>query len=130
MVALAMTLQRCTVHSRMPPGVLCRAVQELHRCLTPMIESGDQFELNMLNVARRDPMAPAPTQSALLLTPRVEEPISVPDPSNHPFLSQRRLYSVRIWPWCQGEDHQCPLGLPFCGQMSPNHLLWRKQTGQ
>ena len=58
MVALAMALQRYTVHSITPPGVLWRAVQELHRCLAPVIESGDQFDLEMLDVARRDPMAP------------------------------------------------------------------------
>ena len=34
MVALAMALQMCTIHSRTPPGMLCRAIQELHSCLT------------------------------------------------------------------------------------------------
>ena len=84
MVVLDMALQRCAVHSRMPPGVLCRAVQELHRCLTTMIESGDQFDLNMLDEARRDPMAPASAERAPLLTPRMEELISVSAPNDPP----------------------------------------------
>ena len=80
MVALAMAIQRCAVHSRMPPGMLCRAVQELHRCLAPMIESGDQVDLKMLDVARRDPVAPTSTER----TQRAEQLISVPAPSNPP----------------------------------------------
>ena len=37
MRAPTMALQRCAFHSVMPPGMLCRAVQELHSCLTPYL---------------------------------------------------------------------------------------------
>ena len=80
-VALAMALQRCTVHSKMPPGMLCRAVQELHRYLTSVIESCDLVNLKMLDVARRDPMAPTSKGSTPLLTPTAEPPVGVPIPS-------------------------------------------------
>ena len=81
MVALVMALQRFAVHSRMPPGVLCGAVQELCRCLAPLLERGDLLDLDMLNVARKDPMTPAPAERALSLRPRAEELIGVPAPS-------------------------------------------------
>ena len=42
---LAMALQRCTVCSGMPMGMLCRAVKELCRCFIPMIVSGDLVNL-------------------------------------------------------------------------------------
>ena len=54
MLALATALQRCTIHSGTPLGMLCRAVQEFHRCHTSVIASGDLVDLKMLDVARRD----------------------------------------------------------------------------
>ena len=122
MVALAMVLQRCTICSVMPLGVLCGVVQELHKFLTPLIESGDQFYLEMLDMVKRDPVVPASAQRASSPTPRAEEQMYLP-PASQPLWSQRRLYSPRSWPWCQGEDHQHHLALPFHGWMSPNHLL-------
>ena len=76
-----LALQRCTIHSKMPPQMLCRAVQELCRCLTSMIESGDLVNLKMLDVAKRNPVAPASKGRALSLMPRVEPPVSVTAPS-------------------------------------------------
>ena len=61
MVALAMALQRCAIHSRTPLGMFCGAVQELHRCLASVIESGNLVDLKMLDVAEKDPMAPTST---------------------------------------------------------------------
>ena len=40
----------------MPPGVLCRVVQELCECLTSVIQSGDLLDLEMLGVAEKDLM--------------------------------------------------------------------------
>ena len=57
-VALAKALKRFTVHSRMPLGVLYRAVQELHECLASVIQSSNLLDLEMLDVAEKDPMAP------------------------------------------------------------------------
>ena len=76
-----MAFQRCAVHSGMPPGVLCRAVQQLHRCLSPLLEKGNLLDLEMLDVARKDPMTPAPAERASSLRPRVEEPVGVPTPN-------------------------------------------------
>ena len=75
-VALAKALQRCTVHSRMPLGVLLRAVQELHKCLAPMVENGDQFDLKMLDIGERDPESPTSAERALSVTPEREEATS------------------------------------------------------
>ena len=80
-VALAKALQRCAVHSRMPPGVIHRAMWELHVCLTYVIQSGNLLDLEMLGVAEKDPMAPAPEGRALLLMLRVEPLVSVTTPS-------------------------------------------------
>ena len=46
-VTLAMALQSCTLQLEMPPGVLCRVVQELCQCLTPLIEEGCLLKLEM-----------------------------------------------------------------------------------
>ena len=80
-----MALQRCPIQSRMPPDVLCGAVQELCRCLTPLIEQGDLLDLEMFYVAKKDSMAPpVPTEGASLPEPRVEAPISLPGPDKPP----------------------------------------------
>ena len=62
--------------------MLCGAIQELCQCLKPMVKSGDQFNLNMLRVARINPVAPASAERASLLVPRVEEVTDVSGPSN------------------------------------------------
>ena len=65
----------------MLPAVFCGAVQELCEYLTLMVESGDQFDLKMLDVVKRDPVVPASEERASSLTPKSEEPTSVPTPS-------------------------------------------------
>ena len=64
-----------------PPGMLCRAVQELCRCLTSVIESGDLVNLRMLDMAENDPMALTSKGRAPSQMPRVVPPFSVPAPS-------------------------------------------------
>ena len=76
-----MTLQRYTIHSATPPGMLCRAVQECHEYLTSMIESGNLVSLEMLDVAEKDPMVPASPGRAPLPMARAEPPVSVTAPS-------------------------------------------------
>ena len=78
-VALAKALQRCAVHSRMLPGVLCRAVQELCECLTYVIQSGNLFDLEILDVAEKDPMPLTPEGRAS--SPRVDPLVGVTTPS-------------------------------------------------
>ena len=68
----------------MPPGVLCGALQELCRCLTPLLERGDLIDLEMLEMVRKDPVTPSPAERALSPRPRVEEPIGVPTPNEPP----------------------------------------------
>ena len=63
------------------PGVLCRTVQEVHECLTPAIQSSGLIDLEMLEVAEKDPSGPTSAGRAPSLMPRVEPPVSVTTPS-------------------------------------------------
>ena len=85
-MVLAQALQPCTIQSRMPQGLLCRAVQELHRCLTPLLEKGDLLNNTMLDVVEKDtvtPPVPAERVSSLekKSEPREEELTNLPDPN-------------------------------------------------
>ena len=52
----------------MPPVVLCGAVEELCRCLTPLVEWGDLLDLKMLDVAKKDSAAPVcPYRGGLII---------------------------------------------------------------
>ena len=44
-VVLAVVLQQCVVWARAPPDTFCRAVQELHRCLTMVMEEGNWINM-------------------------------------------------------------------------------------
>ena len=84
MVALAMALYTCAVHSRMPPGVLCGVMQELHQCLAPLIEGESLLNLEMLDVAEKDTVATAPACAPASPTPDPEEEeqvIQIPEQS-------------------------------------------------
>ena len=76
-VALSKLLQRCAVHSGMPPGVLSGVVQEHHECLTSMVQSGNMLDLEMLDVAKKYPLAPTSEGRAPALMPRAEAPVHV-----------------------------------------------------
>ena len=79
MVVLALTLQKCTIQYGMPPGVLCGVVQELCRYLSSLVEKGDLLDLTMLDMEKKDSMAPpVPIEGASSPEPRVKEPISLP----------------------------------------------------
>ena len=67
-MTLAKALQRCAVHSGLPLGVLCRAVWEIPECLIPIVERGDQFNLQMLDIAEGDPKVPTLAERTLSLT--------------------------------------------------------------
>ena len=43
MVALAVVLQSCPIHARTSLNVFCRGVQDLHKCLVPVVEEGNLF---------------------------------------------------------------------------------------
>ena len=72
-VSLAMVLQRCTLQLGMTPTVKCGAVQELHKCLVPLIEESCLLNLEMLDVAEKDPVAPTPDSVTSSPTPDPEE---------------------------------------------------------
>ena len=72
-IALAMALQRCAVQLGMPPGVLCGVVQQLCQCLAPLLEGGDLFNLEMLDIAKKYPVAPAPASASASPTPEPKE---------------------------------------------------------
>ena len=88
----------CTGHG--PPEVCClfqNAIGDALQSSTrapqvpyPMIESDNKVDLEMLDVARRDPMAPASKRRATLPTPRVEPLISGLTPSNPPTLEPEK----------------------------------------
>ena len=107
----------------MPPGVLCRAVQELCRCLTPVIESGNQFDLDMLNVAERDPVAHTSAERVHIADTREEEPISVPAPS-YPLASEpEEAVQPEELALVPREDHHAPWVYPFMGRWVWTTLL-------
>ena len=88
-MALIMALQRSTIYSIMAPGVLCRTVQELHRCLTPLLEKGDLLDLEMLDMVKKDPLTPAPAERASSLIPRAEGLIGIAAPNELPALEPK-----------------------------------------
>ena len=45
MVVLAIVLQKCANHARASPNVFCRAAQEFCKCLAPVIEEADLFNM-------------------------------------------------------------------------------------
>ena len=85
MVTLAQALQQCTIQSWMPPGMLCRAVQELLRCIALLHEKGDLLDITKLDVVEKDPVTPSiPTERASSPEqksgPLEEEPTALPAP--------------------------------------------------
>ena len=73
MIALAMALQSCAVQLGMSPGVLCGVVQELCQCLAPLLEGDSLLNLEMLDIVKKDPMAPAPASAPASPTPESKE---------------------------------------------------------
>ena len=62
----------------MPHGVLCRVVQEFCRCFTPLVKQSNLLDLEMLDMPKKDSMAPpVPTEGTLSSEPRAEEPIGL-----------------------------------------------------
>ena len=125
MVVLAQTLQRCAVQSGMPQGMLCRAVQELCKCLAPLLKKGDLLNLTILDVMEKDPVTPhVPTERASspekISEPREEEQIDLPAPNKQPASEPEK-------PACSGElalaQRILPLAPPvFTGSWSDDSV--------
>ena len=69
--------------------VLCGAVQELCRCLTPLLERGSLLDLEMLDMARKDLVTPVPAERASSLRPRAEDPIGASASNKLPTLEPK-----------------------------------------
>ena len=92
-------------------GVLCGAVQELHECLASMIQSSNLLDLEMLDVAEKDPVAPtsegrAPCQCPGGPTGQCNCPSQ---------LNESEQHCPRNSPLCQDRDCQ-PWLLPPVGR--------------
>ena len=112
-VALAKAVERCTICSGMPPWELCGAIQELCKYLTPMVKRGDQFDLQMLNVAEKEPETPTSPERNLSPTSKLQDAAPVEE-----------------LPWYPYDKNHCHLlGSPSHGQMSPAHFPLRMLTG-
>ena len=68
-----MALQSCAVQSGMHLGVLCGVVQEFCQCLAPLIEEDGLLNLEMLDVAKKDTMAPASAPASSTPNPEEED---------------------------------------------------------
>ena len=67
------------------PRSVMQSSKELHSCLAPLVKKGNLLDLAMLDVAKKDPMAPpVPREGASSPEPRAEEPISLLPPVNCP----------------------------------------------
>ena len=84
-VALAIVLQRCAIHAGASPNTFCRAVQELCKCLAPVVKGGDLFnmEVEILGEARKGLVALS-SRNALSPMPGVKETINTPSPNPPP----------------------------------------------
>ena len=64
-VALAMALQRCTICLRISPGVHCRVVQELCRCLAPCLRVAISWAQDV-GCCEEGPHGPCPCREGLV----------------------------------------------------------------
>ena len=112
MITLAMALKRCMVQLGMLPGVLCGAVQELCQCLAPLLEGGDLLNLEMLDIAEKDPVAPTPASASPTPEPKEEEQITL-QVSKEPCTSEpeEAAHSVGGLDLIWGRFPSVPLGI-------------------
>ena len=61
-VAVDQVLKQCAVQLGSPPGILCGTIQDLCRCLVPLIEKDDLIDTSMLEVAEEEPMTSSNTE--------------------------------------------------------------------
>ena len=65
MEVLVQALQWCAPQSVTPPGTLCRTVQELCRCLAPLLKRGNLLDITTLDIVEKNPVTPpVPTERA------------------------------------------------------------------
>ena len=78
-ITLAIVLQWCTMWARAPQGIFCWAVQELYKCLVPLVEEDDWFhmEKEIQEGFRKDPMV-ATTPTGVPILEKAPSPKGVP----------------------------------------------------
>ena len=121
-MALAKTLQHCTVWSGAPPSTMCCTVQDLCRCLVPLLqlEEEDFLEASLLESAEEEDSL-TPAEEALLLNEDPELQGARASPCVSPS-SQKRLSSLKSQPeqqiLCVGSDN-C-----HCHHWGSGHPPW------
>ena len=128
-VVLAKALQRCAVCSGMPLGMLCGAVQELHQSITSMIQIGNLPDLEILDVAEKDHVAPTFEGRAPLLMPRVYPPVSVTTPSELSALEPEQAAPPEELTLVPRQRPPPPPGFSLPWQMHLTHPHQSRQTG-
>ena len=88
MVALTLALQSYADQSGIPPAVLCGVVQEHCQCLAPLLVGDSLLNVEMLEVAERGPVAPAPASTPASPTPEPEEEEQILQVLEEPCASQ------------------------------------------
>ena len=124
-------LQRCAILAGASPNVFCRVVQKLFKCLAPMVEEGDLFnmETEILEGARKDAVAPFTSERGLLTPPRVEEPTSTPVPNPPPTSKLEGAASPEELALVPRRQPLQPPGLLLGAQITPKYHLWKMHTG-
>ena len=97
--------------------------KELHRCLTPPHDRGNLIDLKMLDMARKDPVTPAPAERVLSLRLRVEETIGISVPNELPTSQPEEAAQSGDLALVQRRRPLAPLGLPFHEWTSQTHPI-------
>ena len=101
------------------PRVLCGAVQELCQCLAPLIEEDHLLKLEMVDVAEKGPVAPAPVYAPSSSTPDPEEEeqvIQIP----REFCTLEAAHLEGCWDLIQGRYQAVPLAFGL-SEVNPTH---------
>ena len=130
-VALAQDLQWYTVLSRAPPGILCRAVKDLCRCPTPLIERDDLLDASMLEVGRSSLWLPITLQRRPGYWVRNQSPrrsgqqpcIPPTDLKGHQSLRELSVWGW--WPMHRGSYDQHHQDSQSCWLLNQGHLPLR-----
>ena len=95
-VELAQALQQCVMLLGAPLGILCSTIQDLCRCLVPLIKSNGLLSASMLEVAEeKEPTtSPSPAEQARFLVeesePQKEQPTTIHVPNHHEEASEAK----------------------------------------
>ena len=131
MVVLAIVLQRCAIHARASPNTFCRVVQELCKCLAPVVEGADLFnmEMEILKGARKGFMVPTSPKKAQSLNPEWR---NIPVPLYlilHLHPNWKKLWPLRNCYWYWEDSHCHLLDLFLLVLMTHKYHPWKTYAG-